>query len=290
MAPRRLLALAAFVLPLVSASPVRPRDDTDVWPTPTWFFPGPPSSTVTASPVNPGGPIVPDPWVPGGHLHPDPTNPGGSLNPDPTSPGGSLSPDPVSPGAPIEADPTTPGGDLNPDDPSYGDDSTTLHVGRTVENTQNTEDDGPDPFFGFGTPAQPVINPGPIIPGGPIEGSDDVSSGQIYSPRNQESTAGRANVNPVLFPSPRPAQCTFTVRAMPGAPNGCAFDGTLTVYTATATVTRTVDCQGCVAAVFQSRMYACPMQTVGPVTTAAAPKTQYAAVCSATPTAEVTAI
>ncbi|CAK7217634.1 hypothetical protein SBRCBS47491_003225 [Sporothrix bragantina] len=286
MAPRRYLALAAFVLPLVAASPVKPREGDGFWPppTPTWWFPGRPTSTISVPPVNPGGPLIPDP-----------VNPGGSINPDPVVPGG-----------PIEADPTNPGGDLNPDDPSYGDDgsSTTLKIGRGV--VANAQDDAPAPVFGFGVPATPVITANPVVPGGPLNTErgggnglllppgdiipsgpirpavlSDRAAGSAPPPHNVRSVNTPAQSNPVPEPA---AACTFTMRAPP-VPSPCAWDGYVTVYTATATVTHTVDCQGCSEVHVQSRLYACPMHPASPVTTAATPATQYIAVCSATPTA-----
>ncbi|KAL1898264.1 hypothetical protein Sste5346_003672 [Sporothrix stenoceras] len=149
MAARKILALAVLMAPLVSATPVQRREEGALFPTPTWWFPGRPT----------GGP-----GFPGGGIHPDPVYPGGRIEPNPVYPGGSLNPDPVTPGAPIVADPATPGGELDPDDPSYGDDyESTLKVGRDVA-------DDPPPTFGFGEPAPPTLSPGPVIPGGPLEG------------------------------------------------------------------------------------------------------------------------
>ncbi|CAK7210884.1 hypothetical protein SCUCBS95973_000940 [Sporothrix curviconia] len=303
MAPPRVWALAiALAVPLVSASPVGPRDGQGLWPppTPTWWFPGPPSSTVTVSPINPGGPLIPDPG----------------------NPGGSPSPDPVVPGGPIEADPTTPGGDLNPDDPSYGsygDDgsSTTLKAGRAV--AAGAQDGAPGPILGFGLPANPVITANPVIPAGPFNTErGDGNNGFLLPPgdlipsgpmrpallpnqavvpappeHNDRSVniPAQSNSAAAAAPSPPPttvaaAACTFTIRA-PHVLNPCAWNGYVTVYTATATATQTIDCQGCTAVHIQNRLYACPMHPAFPVTTAATPATQYAAVCSATPTAAV---
>ncbi|KIH92629.1 hypothetical protein SPBR_03127 [Sporothrix brasiliensis 5110] len=71
MAARKILALAILVAPLVSASPVQPRAEDGFIPTPTWWFPGRPTSTLQPDPVIPGGPILPDPLFPGGELDPD---------------------------------------------------------------------------------------------------------------------------------------------------------------------------------------------------------------------------
>lgn len=261
MAARKFLALAVFVAPLVSASPVQRRADADFDPAPsnTWLFPGAPTGT----PGNPGGIIQPDPvW------------PGGPITPDPVWPGGPITPDPVSPGAPIVADPTSPGGELTPDDPSYGDDDSTFHVGRAVE-------DDPPPTFGFGVPAPPTISSGPLIPGGPLNGDGgdggwpQPSFGGLSSPLSPR--AGDVDVaRDIDNDGSRPAQrgvevksvaiaaaaaaCTYTldVASAIHLPAPCTWDGTVTQFASTATVVQAVDCHGCDHLRIVGNTYACP--------------------------------
>lgn len=282
MAARKILALAVLVAPLVSATPVQRREEGALFPTPTWWFPGRPTG------------------FPGGGIHPDPVYPGGPIKPDPVYPGGSLNPDPVTPGAPIIADPASPGGELNPDDPSYGDDyDSALKVGRAVQ-------DDPPPTFGFGEPAPPTLSPGPLTPGGPLEGDggdsgwggsfgalspSPSSSPSSFFPRkpvdidNEGNRAARRGVEDEAEAEAATVNsaCTYTLDVASAAhlPAPCTWDGTLTQYASTATLVQSVNCQGCDHLRVVGDIYACPIFSVRGSTTIDTATTIFRTKCAA---------
>ncbi|UKZ54651.1 hypothetical protein TrVGV298_008463 [Trichoderma virens] len=85
---------------------------------------------------------------------------------------------------------------------------------------------------------------------------------------------------------------TFTQSRLPTPPfwPQCSWNGTVTAYPSTVTVTGSVDCDGCTdVRIVQVPIVHCPVMIISTVIRVSTPSTLYRTVCSATPTPEVDA-
>ena len=108
------------------------------------------------------------------------------------------------------------------------------------------------------------------------------------------ASAAALAVSPTITTStpaltPTPEACTYTIthslKRLSTAPwwDACLFDGTQHIYTATETVQKAIDCEGCqYVAVTQTPLIACPVERITAYKHETTPYTRTQTVCSAT--------